>query len=100
MLLMLEKPRGSSSVLSLSAACSNPQRKAAPLIQTFYSNIHGTKANYRPVLLLQTRPRSGDGILSMFKTDKTESQDPPKSPDTEQSGKVKLLLCTFQRHAH
>jgi hypothetical protein len=90
--LMLEKLSRSSSVLSLSAAFPNPQGKAAPLLQTFYSTVHGTKANTRPSLLRQIRPLSGDGILSLFKTDKNESQEPLKGPDTTRSTKVKLLL--------
>lgn len=85
--LCSQKSLASQSVTSLSAAFPNPPVKTLPLLETFYKSVQGTKANSRPFLPSQVRPRSGDGILSLFKNEK---EDPQKKADNEQSNKVRL----------
>jgi hypothetical protein len=77
------------SVSSISAAFPNPRTKCSALLQTTYSVIQTTSADSRPGIFLQTRPLSGDGITSLFKSDKSDSQ---KATAKEADAKVISLL--------
>jgi hypothetical protein len=77
------------SVSSISAAFPNPRTKCTALLQTTYSVVQTTSADSRPGFFLQTRPLSGNGVTSLFKSDKPDSQ---KAMDKEPDAKVIPLL--------
>lgn len=72
----------SRSVSSLSAAFSNPHGKSSPMLQTSLSHVQATITDSRTLSSTQARPRSGEGISSLFKT------DPQKKLEQEQNNKV------------
>lgn len=61
--------------------------KAQPLIQTSRISIQTTTADSRPWFHLQTRPLSGDGLVSLFKT------DPQKKIDKEIAKENATKVC-------
>lgn len=71
-----------SSVTSISAAFTKANRKARPDLATTFSTVHATITDVRSLFHVQSRPNSGDGLISIFKT------DPQKKLDKEQAIKV------------
>jgi hypothetical protein len=88
LILLTKKLRIPFTELSVFAASPNPLGKgelAYP--ETTHCELHTTTANSGPGRgLLQIRPLSGDGIISMFKT------DPQKKIDKESANKVSRLM--------
>jgi hypothetical protein len=72
----------SQSISLVSAAFSNLHGKGSPQLQTTFSTIHATTTNSGPGFVLQTRPLSSEGIITLFKS------DPQKKLNKEQDAKV------------
>lgn len=77
----------SRSVSSLFAASSNPHGKSTPMLETSLSHVQATITNSRTLYFKQNRPRSGEGISSLFKV------DPQKKQEQEQNNKVSAEWC-------
>jgi len=83
--MFYHKPRlsRSRSVISLSAAFRNPNRKAAPHLHVSFSSVHALITNSQVLLTSQTRPKSVDNLFNAFKA------DPQKKENKEQKEKEK-----------
>jgi hypothetical protein len=84
LILLFKKLRIPFTTLSVFAGFPNPHGKGElACTETTPYELHATTANSKPGRgLLQTRPLSGDGLISMFKP------DPQKKIDKEAANKV------------
>lgn len=82
LLILGNKLMFSRSVSSLFAASSNPHGKSTPMLETSFSHVQATITDSRTLFYTQNRPRSGEGISSLFKA------DPQKKLEQEQNSKV------------
>ncbi|KUJ20129.1 cysteine proteinase [Mollisia scopiformis] len=80
----------SRSVSSLFAAYSNPHGKSPPVLETSFSHVQATITDSRTLFFTQNRPRSGEGISSLFKA------DPQKKSEQEQNNKISSIKQRLQ----
>lgn len=60
------------------------------MLETSFSHVQATITDSRTLYTIQNRPRSGEGISSLFKA------DPQKKLEQEQNNKVSTELCTVK----
>ncbi|CZR58997.1 related to ubiquitin C-terminal hydrolase family protein [Phialocephala subalpina] len=80
----------SQSATSISKAFSNPHGKSSPISQTSFSHVQATITDSRALFYTQSRPRSGEGISTLFKV------DPQKKLEQEQNNKISSIKQRLQ----
>lgn len=81
------KPQHARSFSSLSKAFAGLGSKSSPLARLSQINVLGTRADRGSCFQSQSRPLSGDGLSSIFKT------DPQKKMEKEQAKEHATKVC-------